>query len=82
MEPGGVGGESPNPFLTHVFQTDPQAITVLQDQVSDVTVEIVTSQINVFASELLKHLVFVEIFLQIFSFNLIFSDFKYFKFIQ
>ena len=65
MEPGGVGGESPNPFLTYVFQTDPQAITVLQDQVSDVTVEIVTSQINVFASELLKQLVFVEIFLQI-----------------
>ena len=54
MKPGGVGRESPNPFLAHVFQTDPQAITVLQDQVSDVTVEIVTSQINVFASEILR----------------------------
>ena len=60
--PGVVGGEPPHPFLAPVVQTDPQAFTELRDQVSDDTVEIVTSQTNVLASELLKQLVFVNTF--------------------
>ena len=78
--PGVVGGEPPHPFLTPVVQTDPQAFTELRDQVSDDTVEIMTSQTNVLA--IVKTISVCQHFLQIFSYNFIFSDFKYFKFVQ